>query len=102
MQLSYKIGKVVSGDAYVSARRHVRQWLIGRAPLRFDAAKITATIDREKFKELSDRYGVENPGDEWPKYPEQKDLPLAQFAEEIRRQEVAFTSQPLVQFLSKD
>jgi len=52
----------------VSARRHVRQWLIGRAPLRFDAAKITATIDREKFQQIYDRHGMENPGDEWPKY----------------------------------
>lgn len=36
------------------------------------------------------------------RYPEQKDLPLAQFAEEIRRHEPAFTYQPLVQFLSRD
>src|SRR3954451_19831863 len=70
MELSHKVKKIVSGDALASARRHVRQWLIGRAPLRFDAAKITATIDREKFKEISDRYGMENPGDEWPKYLE--------------------------------
>jgi SAM-dependent methyltransferase len=68
MELTYKIKKIVSGDAFVSARRHVRQWLIGRAPLRFDAAKITATIDREKFQQIYDRYGMENPGDEWPKY----------------------------------
>jgi uncharacterized protein (TIGR04255 family) len=36
------------------------------------------------------------------RYPEQKDLPLAQFPEEIRRLEPAFTYQPLVQFLSPD
>lgn len=36
------------------------------------------------------------------RYPEQKDLPLAQLPEEIRRQEPAFTYQPLVQFLSRD
>lgn len=70
MELTYKLKKVVSGDALASARRHVRQWLIGRAPLRLDAAKITATIDREKFKEIYDRYGMKNPGDEWPKYLE--------------------------------
>ncbi|HSV63843.1 MAG TPA: class I SAM-dependent methyltransferase [Chthoniobacterales bacterium] len=70
MELSYKIKKILSGDAFTSARRHVRQWVIGRAPLRFDAAKITATIDREKFQEIYDRYAMENPGDEWPKYLE--------------------------------
>jgi SAM-dependent methyltransferase len=70
MQLSYKIKKIVSGDAYTSARRHVKQWLMGRAPLRLDAAKITATIDREKFQDIYDRYAMENPGDEWPKYLE--------------------------------
>ena len=36
------------------------------------------------------------------RYPEQKDLPLAQLPEEIRRREPAFTYQPLVQFLSRD
>src|SRR2546428_13428213 len=36
------------------------------------------------------------------RYPEQKDLPLAQLPEEIRRREHAFTYQPLVQFLSRD
>ena len=70
MQLSYKIRKVLSGDAYASARRHVKQWVIGRAPLRFDATKITATIDREKFQRIYDRYAMHDPGDEWPKYLE--------------------------------
>jgi SAM-dependent methyltransferase len=70
MQLSYKIRKVLSGDAYASARRHVRQWVIGRAPLRFDAARITQTIDREKFQQIYDRYAMHDPGDEWPKYLE--------------------------------
>ncbi|HEX8490783.1 MAG TPA: class I SAM-dependent methyltransferase [Chthoniobacterales bacterium] len=70
MQLSYKLRKVLSGDAYASARRHVKQWLIGRAPLRFDAAKITATIDRDKFQQIYDRYAMHDPGDEWPKYLE--------------------------------
>jgi SAM-dependent methyltransferase len=70
MQLSYKLRKVLSGDAYASARRHVKQWVIGRAPLRFDVAKITQTIDREKFQRIYDRYAMHDPGDEWPKYLE--------------------------------
>ena len=36
------------------------------------------------------------------RYPEQKDLPLAQLPEEIRRREPAFTYQPLIQFHSRD
>lgn len=70
MQLSYKLRKVLRGDAYASARRHVKQWVIGRAPLRFDVAKITRTIDREKFQQIYDRYAMHDPGDEWPKYLE--------------------------------
>jgi SAM-dependent methyltransferase len=70
MRFSYKLQKVLSGDAYASARRHVKQWVIGRAPLRFDAARLTQTIDRQKFQEIYDRYALENPGDDWPKYLE--------------------------------
>ena len=70
MQLSYKLRKLLSGDAYASARRHVKQWVIGRAPLGFDAARITETIDREKFQQIYDRYAMHDPGDEWPKYLE--------------------------------
>src|SRR5438067_5170290 len=70
MQLSDKLRKVLSGDAYASARRHVKQWVIGRAPLRFDAARITKTIDRAKFQQIYDRYAMKDPGDEWPKYLE--------------------------------
>ncbi|HVF71990.1 MAG TPA: class I SAM-dependent methyltransferase [Chthoniobacterales bacterium] len=70
MRFSYKIQKVLRGDAYTSARRHMKQWFMGRAPLRFDAAKITATIDRQKFQEIYGRYAMADPGDEWPKYLE--------------------------------
>jgi SAM-dependent methyltransferase len=70
MQISHKLRKVFTGDAVASARRHVKQWVLGRAPLRFDAAKITATIDREKFQEIYDRYAMKDAGDEWPKYLE--------------------------------
>ena len=68
MQLSYKIRKVLTGDAYASARRHVKQWVLGRAPLHFDAARITRTVDAEKFRRIYERHAVEDPGDAWPKY----------------------------------
>src|SRR5207247_2988795 len=52
MQLSDKLRKVLSGDAYASARRHVKQWMIGRAALRFDAARIRKAIERAKFQQF--------------------------------------------------
>jgi SAM-dependent methyltransferase len=68
MRLSYKLKKMLTGDAYASARRHVKQALIGRAPLRFDAARITKTVDAEKFRKIYQRHAVKDPGDAWPKY----------------------------------
>jgi len=68
MQFSYKLQKVLTGDAYASARRHVRRILRGRARLRFDAARITKTVDAEKFRQVYQRHAVEDPGDAWPKY----------------------------------
>ena len=68
MHLSYKIRKILTGDAFASARRHVKQWVIGRAPLRFDAARITKTVDPEKFRQVYERHAVQDPGDAWPKY----------------------------------
>jgi len=68
MRLSYKLKKVMTGDAYASARRHVKQALLGRASLGFDAARITKTIDQEKFRKIYQRHAVADPGDAWPKY----------------------------------
>jgi SAM-dependent methyltransferase len=70
MQLSYKLKKMFSGAAYASARRHVKQALVGRAPLRFDAARITKTIDAEAFRKIYQRHAMKDPGDAWPKYLE--------------------------------
>lgn len=68
MRLSDKLKKVLTGDAYASARRHVKQAFIGRAPLTFDAARIAKTVDPVKFREIYKRHAVEDPGDAWPKY----------------------------------
>ena len=68
MQFSYKLKKVLTGAAYASVRRHVRQWMLGRAPLSLDAARITKTVDAQKFREVYRRHAVDDPGDAWPKY----------------------------------
>ena len=58
--------------------------------LRFVTSESWRTLPGLLFAHIRDRY------------PEQKELPLAQLPEEIRRREPAFTYQPLVQFLSRD
>ena len=68
MRFSDKLKKVLTGDAYASARRHTKQILHGRAPLSLDAARIAQTIDAEKFRQVYARHAVEDPGDAWPKY----------------------------------
>ena len=70
MRFYYKLKKVLTGDAYASARRHVKRALLGRAPLRFDAARIAKSVDAEKFRKIYERHAVEDPGDAWPKYLE--------------------------------
>ena len=70
MRLSYKLRKVLTGDAYASARRHVKQFMLGRGRLRFDAARVTRSIDADKFRKIYERHAVADPGDAWPKYLE--------------------------------
>ncbi len=45
-----------------------RAWLTRRLVFRFDAERMIATIDREKFEALKKRYAVRNPGTAWPKF----------------------------------
>ena len=48
----------------------MKQWVVGRGPLRFDAARSPRRSTREKFQQIYDRYAMRDPGDEWPKYLE--------------------------------
>jgi len=68
MRLIHKLSKVLTGDAQTSARRHMKRWMLGRAPLHFDAARVTRSIDADKFRKIYERHGVADPGDAWPKY----------------------------------
>jgi uncharacterized protein (TIGR04255 family) len=56
--------------------------------IRFVTSESWATLPGLLFARIRERY------------PEQKNLPLAQLPEEMRRHESAFTYQPLIQFLS--
>jgi SAM-dependent methyltransferase len=67
MNLSYKLQKLVTGDAFASALRHAREGY-PRRPLGVDAARLTRAVPSDKFQEIRRRHGVANPGDAWPKY----------------------------------
>ncbi len=68
MRISHKLGKLISGGAYTSTRRRVRQIVLRRETLDVAAARLTRTVDHEKFAEIYRRHAVENPGGAWPKY----------------------------------
>src|SRR5205085_11606412 len=69
MRFSHKIGKVISGEAFGSAKRHTRAFLRNRRfPARITAAAIIASIDATAFEEIRRKYAVEDPGDAPPKY----------------------------------
>ncbi len=74
-----------------------------RLPLRIDPCPIVEAVLEVRF--ITSESWRTLPGLLFTRirerYPEQKELPLAQFPDEIRRGEPAFTYQPLVQFLSR-
>src|SRR5437868_14347046 len=73
MRFSHKIGKVISGEAFGSAKRHTRAFLRNRRfPARITTPAIIASIDAAAFGEIRRKYAVEDPGDAPPKYLELK------------------------------
>jgi len=69
MRFSHKLAKVISGEAFDSAKRHTRAFLRNRRfPARLTTAAIIASIDATAFEEIRRKYAVEDPGDAPPKY----------------------------------
>jgi len=69
MRFSHKLAKMFHPRALRSAKQHLgRFFLTRRFVFRFDAERIVASIDREKFAAIRERHAVENPGPTWPKY----------------------------------
>ena len=69
MRFSHKIAKLATGRAFSSARSHLRRFIFGwRVPIKLEANAIIDTIDREKFEQIYERYAVDDPGEDWPKY----------------------------------
>jgi SAM-dependent methyltransferase len=70
MRFSEKMAKLVTGRAFRSAGNRIRHWMLDwRLPVKLEAPAIIETIDRAKFQEMYDRWGVDDPACEhWPKY----------------------------------
>src|SRR4030081_1208631 len=68
MKLAAKAAKVFTGDAWVSAKRHLRQWRLRGASYRFDAVRFSRSIDRDAFARIHRKYAIPEPGVAPPKY----------------------------------
>jgi len=69
LHLSQKLGKILTGEAFDSARRHTRAIVRNRRfPARITASTVINSIDADRFEEIRRRYAVAHPGDAPPKY----------------------------------
>src|SRR4030095_1711241 len=69
LRLSHKLGKILSGEALESARRHTRAIVRNRRfPVRVSADTVVKSIDRKGFKKIRRKYAVDDAGDPPPKY----------------------------------
>lgn len=69
MRFSHKLAKLGNWRTFRSAKRHIgRVFLTRRFVFGLDAERIIATIDREKFQAIYERYAVDHPGSTWRKY----------------------------------
>lgn len=67
MRLRHKIQKLVDGRSLASARKHTLRVLrSNRFPL--ETKRVIETIDPVEFEQIRRRYGVADPGADWPKY----------------------------------
>ena len=67
MRFSHKIKKLVTGQGLTSARKHTRRFF-NRTRFPLETTRVIETIDGPNFQEIHQRYAVEDPGEDWPKY----------------------------------
>jgi len=67
MRFSHKIKKLLSGQGLASARKHTRRFF-HRTRVPLETTRIIETIDGPNFQQIRQRYAVEDPGEDWPKY----------------------------------
>src|SRR6266480_7599405 len=69
LRLSQKIGKILTGQAFDSARRHTRAIVRNRRfPVRITPGAVIKSIGAGRFEEIRRKYAVDDPGDAPPKY----------------------------------
>jgi SAM-dependent methyltransferase len=69
LHLSHKLGKLLTGEAFESARRHTRAIVRNRRfPMRISADTVIKSIDPAGFEQIRRKYAVDDPGDAPPKY----------------------------------
>jgi SAM-dependent methyltransferase len=67
VRLRHKIQKLVDGKSLASARKHTLRLLRANGfPL--ETKRVIDTIDPVEFEKIRRRYGVAEPGADWPKY----------------------------------
>jgi SAM-dependent methyltransferase len=67
VRFRHKMRKLVDGRSLASARKHTLRLLrTNRFPL--ETRRVIETIDEDGFKQIRDKYAVEEPGADWPKY----------------------------------
>ena len=67
MRFSHKIKKLLSPQGLASARKHTRRFF-HRTRFPLETKRIIETIDGPKFQQIRQRYSLENPVGDWPKY----------------------------------
>lgn len=69
MRVAAKLVKLANGRAYDSATHRLRRWFLRRrAAVPLTPEAIASTIDPAGLEEIRARYGLENPGEDPPKY----------------------------------
>jgi SAM-dependent methyltransferase len=66
-KLPHKLWKLVSGEGLASARRHTLG-LLWPNRFRLETKRVIETIDPQGFEQIRQRYAVEGPTEDWPKF----------------------------------
>ena len=66
-KLPHKFWKLVNGESWASARRHTLG-LFRPKRFRLETKQVIETIDPRAFEQIRQRYAVEGPTEDWPKY----------------------------------
>lgn len=66
-KLPHKLKKLVNGESWASARRHTLR-LLRPNRFRLETKRVIEMIDPQGFEQIRQRYAVEGPTEDWPKF----------------------------------